>query len=115
MVFPAIKLHQLYSLNLYDGLDIIFEDLSMLNIECLKEVVETKKLGYISIVNNILSINTNEKTIQVIGNKINNSTYIVNREGKGDIILLKYKCSDENILTAMEYLYHMYRTLVKGA
>jgi hypothetical protein len=112
MVFPAIKLHQLYSVNFYDGLDIIFEDLSMLDLESLKEVISTKKLGNVSLVRNLVSINTDAKIIKVVGNKINNSTYIVNREGNGDIMLILYKCSDKDILTAIEYLYHMYKNLV---
>ncbi len=115
MVFPAVKLHQLYSLNLYDGLDVILEDLSMLDIEALEGVMKTKQVGNINIVDRILSINTTTKTIQIVGNKINESTYIINRQGRGDIILLAYKCSDETILTAIEYMYHMYKTLVKGA
>jgi hypothetical protein len=112
MVYPAIKLHQLYSLNLYDGLDIIFEDLSMLNIKTLEDVMKTKQIGNINFVDRILSINTREKTIQIVGNKINESTYIINKQGRGDIILLNYKCSDEKVFTAIEYLYHMYKNLV---
>jgi hypothetical protein len=112
MAFPSIKLHQLYSVNFYDGLDIIFEDLSMLDLGSLKEVVTTKKLGEVSLVKNLVSINTDAKIIRVVGNKINNSTYIVNREGNGDIMLILYKCSDKDILTAIEYLYHMYKNLV---
>jgi hypothetical protein len=115
MVFPAIKLNKLYSLNLYEEIDIIFEDLSILDIDSLKEVVSRKKFGNISIVKNSVSINTDTKIIKIIGYKINNSSYIVNREGNGDINVAMYKCSDENILTAIEYLYHMYRVLVKGA
>jgi hypothetical protein len=112
MIFPAIKLHQLYSLNLYDGLDIIFEDLSMLNSESLKEVLTTKKYSNINLVNNALSINTNKKTITIVGHKINNSTFIVNREGRGDITICNYNCSDETIISGIEYLYHMYKNLV---
>jgi hypothetical protein len=112
MTYPAIRLHQLYSLNLYDGLDIIFEELSMLDVESLKGVITTKKIDSIDIVKNIVSINTNDKTIKIIGNKINESTYMVNKSGQGDIIILSYKCEDRNILTAIEYLYHMYKNLV---
>ncbi len=114
MVYPAIKLHKLYSLNLYEGLDIIFEDLAMINYTALEEVVKTKSLGNIQVVDKILSINTQNKTITIVGNKINDSTYIVNKQGRGDITLLIYKFPDENILTAIEYLYHMYNSLVKG-
>jgi hypothetical protein len=112
MVYPAIKLHQLYSLNLYEGLDIIFENLDMLNITALEEIVKTKSLGSIQIVKSSLTINTITKTITVIGNKINESTYIINRQSKGDVTIMPFKCSDEVILTAIEYLYHMYKNLV---
>ncbi len=84
----------------------------MLDLESLKEVISTKKLGNVSLVRNLVSINTDAKIIKVVGNKINNSTYIVNREGNGDIMLILYKCSDKDILTAIEYLYHMYKNLV---
>jgi len=40
-MYPAVKLNQLYSLHLYDGLNIIFEDLKMLDFKVLKEVTET--------------------------------------------------------------------------
>ena len=36
-MYPAVNLNQLYSLHLYDGLEIIFEDLKMLDYEALKE------------------------------------------------------------------------------
>ena len=112
MVFPAVKLHQLYSINLYNGLDIIFEDLAMLNIDVLAEAINTKQLGYVQIVNKSLTINTNTNFMTIIGHKINDSTYIVKRDGTGDIFILTYKCSDTDILTAIEYLYHMYKNLV---
>lgn len=112
MSYPAIKLHQLYSLNLYDGLDIIFEDLSMLDVESLKGFTTAKKIDNIDLVKNIVSINTNDKIIKIIGNKINDSTYMVNKNGEGDIIILRYKCEETNILIAIEYLYHMYKNLV---
>jgi hypothetical protein len=115
MVYPAIKLHKLYSLNLYEGLDVIFEDLDMLNITALEEIVKTKSLGNIQMVKNSLTINTTTKIITVVGNKINESTYIINRQSKGDVTIMPYKCSDEVVLTAIEYLYHMYNSLVKGA
>lgn len=112
MVWPAIKLHQLYSLNLYDGLDIILEDLDMLNIDLLKKIVITKELGYIEIIKNLLIIDTEDKTVKVIGNKVNKFTYLVNREGNGDVNIINYECSNSDILTAVEYLYHMYNNLV---
>jgi hypothetical protein len=114
MVFPAIKLHQLYSLSLYDELNIIFEDLDMINMDNLKKIVTTKQLGYIQIVDRSLTMNTNTNSMTIVGNKINDSTYIVKRDGSGDIFILTYKCTDETILTGLEYLYHMHKS-IKGA
>ena len=114
MVYPAVKLNQFYSLNLYDGLDIIFEDLDMIDLDVIKEAVKNKYSGNIVLVNNVLSINTKEKSITIIGYKINNSTYIVNNKGSGDITLIKYKCNDDVIFTGLEYLYHMCKTQTRA-
>jgi hypothetical protein len=111
MVFPAVKLHQLYSVNFYDELDIIFEDLDMVNMDRLKDIVRTKKLGHIQIVDRSLTINTNTNSMTITGHKINDSTFIVKRDGTGDIFILTYKCPESNILTGLEYLYHMYNSL----
>lgn len=110
MVFPAVKLHQLYSVNFYDGLDILFEDLDMINMDVLKEVVKTKELGIIQITNS-LRINTDTKSMTIIGHKMNDSMYIVKRDGTGDMFILTYKCSNTDIVTGIEYLYHMVKSV----
>ena len=103
MSYPAVKLHHLYSLNLYEGLDIIFEDLEMLDYNVLKKTVETKILGDIHLIPNILIIN--EQNITVVGHKINDSTYVVSHTG-GDVRTFSYTGKD--MLTAIQYLYQMY-------
>jgi hypothetical protein len=112
MVFPAVKLHQLYSLNLYDGLDIIFEDLAMINVPVLEKVAITKELGIIHIVNQMFEVNTHTKSVRILGNKINDTTFMVNKQGNGQIYTFNYNCSYTDILTGIEYLYHMYKNLV---
>jgi hypothetical protein len=109
MVWPAIKLHQLYSLNIADGLDIILEDLDTIDFTVLKNIVSTKELGKISLGPH-LYIDTYSKSISIVGNKINNSTYIINRGG--DIIILTYNFSNQNILTMIEYLYHIKNNII---
>ena len=109
MAFPGVKLHQLYSLHLYDGLDVIFEDLKMVDYNALQNV---KNKPHIQIVPNILSINTDEKCITIVGHTLNDSTFIVNREGRGDIITISYKCSNEDIIMGIEYLYQIYKNLI---
>lgn len=111
MVFPAIKLHQLYSLNLCDDIDIIFEDLSMIDIKHIEEVIKSNTYDKIIIVPHILTINVSESSIYLTGSKINSTTYIINKQGRGDIYLFNYNCSKQNIITGLEHLYHMYKSL----
>jgi hypothetical protein len=108
MVFPNVKLHHLYSLNLYEGLDIIFEDLNMINMPNLKEAF--KKSGIIHVVDKQLTIDTVNCVITLNGYKINKNTYIINKDGSGDVMFIKYKCSNDDIVTGIEYLYHMNNT-----
>jgi len=114
MVFPAVKLHQLYSLNFYDGMDIIFENLEMVNINNLEEVIKTDNYDIIKVVNRIFTINTSNKSVTIYGHKINNKTYIINMAGKGDLMLLHYSCKNEDIITGIKYLYNMYKSHIQG-
>jgi hypothetical protein len=104
MVFPAVHLHHFHSLNLYDGLDIIFEDLNILDFEVLKRRTIADN---IDLVPNILRINTVEKSIFIVGYKINATTYMVNQGGTS--VTIPYSCSNDNIIVGIEYLYHMYK------
>ena len=109
-VYPRINLHQLYSLNIYDGLDVIFENLDMINLTDLGNIVHTCAYDYIEIIPKMLSINTVLKTIVIVGHKINDSTFIVNKKGHGDMHILDYNCPKETVITAVEYLYHIYKS-----
>jgi hypothetical protein len=111
MYYPHVKLHQLYSLKVCDDIDVIFEELEMIDIDKLDEAIKTKNYDRIDIVPNIFSINTVESTMTIVGHKINDSIYIVNKAGKGDIMIINYNCKKQNIITGIEYLYHMYKNL----
>ena len=100
----AIRQYNLSSLCL--DIEILFEDLSMLN----SNVLTNKQI--IQIVPNILIINMVDKCITIVGHKINNSKYMVNREGRGDTFRLSYKHSDEYILNAIQKLYKAYTDYV---
>lgn len=114
MSYPAIKLNQLYSLNIYNGLDVIFEDLEMVDIDNLSNVIKKKNFDRIEIAKKLFMINTIDKSIMLVGHKINDKTYIINKQGNGDIMIINYNCETKNIITGIEYLYHMYKSL-KGA
>jgi len=101
----AIRQYNLSSLCL--DIEILFENLSMIN-NVLNNVIKTKKLGIVQIVPNIVTINTFEKCITIVGYKMNNSKYIVNCEGRGDTFRISYTHSDEYILNAIQKLYEAY-------
>lgn len=112
MIFPAVKLHQLYSLNLYENFDVIFESLEMVDMNNLSEAIKSNDFDNVVVVPKLLSINTKDKTITIVGHKINNKTYMLNKAGNGDIYFLNYNCEKQNIVTGIEYLYHMHKNLV---
>lgn len=113
MIYPEVKLHQLYSLNFYDGLDVIFEDLEMVDMDNIRENIENKTYDRIEVAGKLFIINTVDKSIMIVGHNINNKTYMINKAGNGDIIILHYKCETQNIIKGIEYLYHMHKSKSK--
>lgn len=111
MAFPAVRLHQLYSINFYDGLDIIFENLSMIDMVALETAIKSSNFDRVIIVPHILSIDTKNKSIIVHGNRVNSKTYIINKSGIGDIYMISYNCSNNCVHTGLEFLYHMVNNL----
>lgn len=112
MVCPAVKLHELYSIQFFKGLDILFEDLNIVNCNELKKIINTPILPTKCTVNEWFSIDTNTKTIHLQAYMLNATTYFVTREGRGTRIEIPYTCPDKDIRTGLEYLYHMYNNLV---
>jgi len=109
MVYPAIQLHQLYSVNLSDDIHIILEDLHMVNSDDLKNTIQSKQYELISVVPNTFYINTVTQIISIVGYKINSSTYLVTKEGTGTTIHLPYTCTKDTIQLAIECLYHLHQ------
>jgi hypothetical protein len=103
MVFPAVNLHTFHSLNLYDGLDIIF-DLTLLDVDTLKW---TEDFCVITLIPNMFTINASCISIQ--GYKLSDSTFMVN--SNGDLITIPYSCSTNTIKTGIEYLQQMYKNM----
>ena len=103
----AIRQYNVTSLYL-DDIEILFENLSMIDNNIIKNVITTKKLGIIQIIPNILIINTSDKSITIVGYKINKSKYMLTCEGRGDTLTMPYKHSDEYMLKAIQKLYEAY-------
>ncbi len=111
MVWPSFRIHKYYSLNLYDGLDIIFEDLSMLDVDSLERAVRTHDLSHVSVVKDLFTINTVDKTLTITGYQLNDSTYVVPKQRRGDLMFIGHDSNKADILTGIEYVYHMYKNL----
>jgi len=101
MSFPAVNSHTYHSLNLYDGLEIVFD---------LHSIVIGKLDKIINLIPNMLIINTIEKYITMTGYKINDSTFMVNKNG--DTINVSYMCSNDDIMKGVEYLYQIYKNII---
>jgi len=68
----------------------------MIDIENLTEVG--------CIIKNKFCISTVEKTISITGHKLNDTTYIVTKEGVGSDIVIPYQCPEADIREAVAYL-----------
>ncbi len=111
MVFPRIQQQRFYSFSPDEHLTIIFENLAMISLEKLGNLVQTKSYENFTLIPELLSIDTVHKRFYVRGSKINDTTYVLQQNGSGDFFTIPYTCSDEDVITGIEYLYHMYKSL----
>ena len=101
MSYPAVNSRMYHSLQLYDGLEIVF-DLHSIVIKELDTIMD--------LIPNMLLINTTEKYIKLTGYKINDSIFMVNKHG--DTINVSYICSNDTIMKGVEYLYQIYKNII---
>ena len=87
----------------------MFEDLYMIDLEHLEATIKLTKEEII-LVPNTLTINTKNRTITIVGYRINATTWFVTNSGKGNIYLNNYNCSNETILEGIKYIYHILRS-----
>jgi hypothetical protein len=111
MVVPAVKLHMYYSLNLDESLDVIFEDIEMLDLDALNSIVKTKNVDIVSVIKNRFTINSQKKLITLNGYRINDTTFFIPKAVCEEVSFLNCDIKEKNILTGIEYLYHMYHNL----
>lgn len=109
---PKINYVQFYSMSLDEHLTLAFESLDLIPLQALGQIVHTKSYDQIELIPKLVHINTIDNTIVIIGSQINDSTYIIQKNGDGEQHYFSYNCSKETIITAIEYLYHMYKNLV---
>ena len=109
---PKIKFLQFYAMSFDEHLTLAFESLDLISLEALGQIVHTKSYDHIELIPKLVYINTIDNTIIIVGSQINDSTYIIQKNGGGEQHYFSYDCSKESIITAIDYLYHMYKSLV---
>jgi hypothetical protein len=110
MVIPVVKLHMYYSLKLDDNLDVIFEDIEMLDLDSLNNALKTKNVDFVSIIKNRFTIDSKHH-ITINGYRINDTTFFIPKALIDELSFVTYEIAEKNILTGIEYLYHMYHNL----
>jgi hypothetical protein len=111
MSCPGVHLHQLYSVHLSDEIEVLFSNLQMVDKDALGEFLKTNKKS-VSIVPGKLSVNLVHKQITISGFALNEKRFMVCENPGSTSYILTYKTENKNVLTAIEYLYHMYNNLV---
>ncbi len=108
---PKIQTLHYIAVTFSEHLTLAFESLDVICLEALGQIVHTKAYDQIPLIPNQVYINTVDKVFTIVGSKINESTYIIQKNGGGEEVHISYDCSNECIITAIEYLYHMYKNL----
>lgn len=111
MVYPAVRLTQFYSVAFSESIEIIFPRLDLINMDELKKYLDSKQLNMMSIVPRCLSFDLDSRTIAIVGYRIGKTQWILTDDGRGDMTIFKHNLTDEEIHTAITYLYHMYQNL----
>lgn len=106
MVLPAFRLHQMYSVAFSKEIEIIFTDLDAINMNELKEFLDSKQIGRVNIVPHALSLNSTDRSIAIVGHKIRKNTWIIGEDRLGELTIIKYDLSDEQIRIALGYVYN---------
>jgi hypothetical protein len=86
------------------------EDLDMIDMDNLKNIIKSR-LPILKIIPQMLDVNMNTKKVHIYGYKINDITYIITKNEGGTEFVVPYTCPDSQIVTGVEYLYHMIKNL----
>ena len=111
MVYPAVRLTQFYSAAFSESIEIIFPRLDLINMDELKKYLDSKQSNMLSIVSRCLTLDSESRSIAIVGYRISKTQWILTEDGRGDMTIFKHNLSDEDIHTAVQYLYHMYNNL----
>ena len=111
MVYPAVRMTQFYSVAFNESIEVIFPQLELINTGELKKYLDSKQSGMLSIAPCCLTLDLDSGSMSIVGYRISKTQWILTEDGRGDITIFKHGLSNENIHTAITYLYHMYANL----
>ncbi len=101
----------MYSIAFSKDMDVILTNLDLINIDELKEFLDSKQSGKVNVVSHALSLDLKGDSIAIVGHKIRENTWIISEDRSGELMIFKHNISDEQIRTALDYTYHMCNNL----
>lgn len=102
----SIQLTMLYSLVLPDDIEIIIYNLHEIAAEQLDYTIKNKTYDNIVIVKELFTINIDKNEINIKGYILSDNRWIISPLGQD--IKIVFTCSKTDIITGVEYLYHIY-------
>ena len=101
----------MYSIAFSKNIEIIFSNLDLINMDELKEFLDSKQSGKVNVVSRALSLDLKDGSIAIVGHKIRENTWIISEDRVGELMIIKHDISDEQIRIALGYTYHMCNNL----
>ncbi len=107
-IYPSVRLHSFYSIDFSNSVQILFEHLSLVDIQSLQKAIENKKYDNVCIVKDKMYINTVNQVISIVGTHITDGRYMISNGEYGKTHHIPYWCSQQTIIDGIQLLYHMY-------
>ena len=107
-IYPSVRLHSFYSIDLADDIQILFEHMSIIDASYLEDAIRNKKYDNVCIVKDKMYINTVNQIISVVGTKFTDGKYMISNGYYGITHHIHYTCPDQRVIDGIQLLYHMH-------
>ncbi len=113
MVLPAVKLNQIYSIEFANSVEVVFSDVSALDVLSMSEFLDSKQKDEVILVRDAAILDIKMKTLRIAGYKLDDKKWIVSKSG-GSFETVQMDCSEESLRLAIFYLHHMFHNLTQS-